>query len=149
MSPPAASRPSQDKVKKLRTTKSENGELDMISRYGQPLRRASPIIQHKIIFFPDVYFGHMPEWVQVAGREIMCMCQRSQLCVPPRWELGGENCMVSGAGQGGLQGTEQARVHECPGDTHRPCPSRSSRVSSPLLLLELTRPVTNPARFRG
>lgn len=78
------------------------------------------------------------------------MCQLGQLDVPPnacvlvlvghevrwevRWEVaGGEDYNGLSAGQGGLQNTEQARVHGYVWDTHRPCPSRFSRVSSPLL----------------
>lgn len=38
------------------------------------------------------------------------------------------------AGQDGLQSTEHVGVREYIGDERRPCPSRSSRVSSPLLL---------------
>lgn len=45
------------------------------------------------------------------------------------WEE--RNGLVSG--QGGLQGIERARVLEYICDARRPCPSRSSRVSSPLL----------------
>lgn len=40
-------------------------------------------------------------------------------------------------------------VHGYVEDVHRPCPSRSSRVSSLLLLLALTRPVMNPAKTQG
>lgn len=87
------------------------------------------------------------EWVHLAGRGIGFMCQWCQLSVPPnswvpavhevRWDVGGgrRELQWSNSREGWSAGHRAGCGYMGMSlDTHRPCPSRSSRVSPPLLL---------------